>query len=123
MFVMWAVMMVGMMTPSVAPTLLLYARVGRQAAVEGRPLAATGYFMTRYLLAWVGFALIATTAQWLFDAAALLNTEMEFRSNFLGGLTLLGIAVYQCTPLKDKCLKQYQSPLSFTPRGISKRCA
>src|SRR6516165_11736737 len=31
-FAMWAVMMVGMMTPSAAPMILIYARVGRQAA-------------------------------------------------------------------------------------------
>src|SRR5579871_5110028 len=31
-FVMWAVMMVGMMTPSVAPLILIYARIARQAA-------------------------------------------------------------------------------------------
>src|SRR5262249_30399972 len=30
-FAMWAVMMIGMMTPSVAPMILIYARVGRQA--------------------------------------------------------------------------------------------
>src|SRR5256885_14402310 len=39
-FVMWAVMMIGMMTPSAAPMILIYARVGRQAAQQGRPLAA-----------------------------------------------------------------------------------
>ena len=33
-FAMWAVMMVGMMTPSVAPMILIYARVGRQAASD-----------------------------------------------------------------------------------------
>ncbi len=31
-FAMWVVMMIGMMTPSVAPMILIYARVGRQAA-------------------------------------------------------------------------------------------
>ena len=30
-FAMWAVMMVGMMTPSATPMILIYARVGRQA--------------------------------------------------------------------------------------------
>src|SRR5215469_3052373 len=33
-FAMWAVMMIGMMTPSVAPMILIYARVGRQAVVS-----------------------------------------------------------------------------------------
>src|SRR5690242_15847917 len=40
-FVMWAVMMVGMMMPSAAPTMLLYAMVGRAAAAEQKPFAAT----------------------------------------------------------------------------------
>src|SRR5262245_5710624 len=34
MFLMWAVMMVGMMTPSASPLVLLYARVARQAVSE-----------------------------------------------------------------------------------------
>jgi predicted metal-binding membrane protein len=34
-FVMWAVMMIGMMTPSVAPMLLIYTRVGRRRNTEG----------------------------------------------------------------------------------------
>jgi predicted metal-binding membrane protein len=59
-FAMWAVMMVGMMAPSAAPMILLYARVGRQGKAEGRPFAATGWFATGYFLAWTGFSLIAT---------------------------------------------------------------
>src|SRR5262245_27289529 len=37
-FAMWAVMMIGMMTPSAAPMILIYARVGRQAARSGKSL-------------------------------------------------------------------------------------
>ena len=33
-FAMWAVMMVGMMAPSAAPMILMYARVGRQGKAE-----------------------------------------------------------------------------------------
>jgi predicted metal-binding membrane protein len=33
-FAMWAVMMVGMMAPSAAPMILMYARVGRQAVAK-----------------------------------------------------------------------------------------
>jgi hypothetical protein len=43
-FVMWAVMMVGMMAPSAAPVILMYARVSRQGKVAGKPLAATSWF-------------------------------------------------------------------------------
>src|SRR6516225_10300553 len=72
-FVMWAVMMIGMMTPSAAPMILIYARVGRQAAQQGKPLAASAYFATGYLLTWIGFAVIATSAQWALERAALLT--------------------------------------------------
>ncbi|TGW05413.1 DUF2182 domain-containing protein, partial [Mesorhizobium sp. M2D.F.Ca.ET.145.01.1.1] len=49
-FTMWAVMMVGMMTPSVAPMLLLYAGVGRKARVDGQPIASTSWFFAGYLI-------------------------------------------------------------------------
>jgi predicted metal-binding membrane protein len=49
-FAMWTVMMVGMMTPSAAPMILMYARVGRQIQAHGRPLAATVWFATGYFL-------------------------------------------------------------------------
>ncbi len=39
-FGMWAVMMVGMMTPSAAPMVLIYAAVGRQASAQGKPFPA-----------------------------------------------------------------------------------
>ena len=60
-FAMWAVMMIGMMTPSVAPMILIYARVGRQAVIDGKPFAATAWFVSGYLLAWTAFSLAATS--------------------------------------------------------------
>ena len=38
MFAMWFVMMIGMMTPSAAPMILIYARVGRHAAAQGKQI-------------------------------------------------------------------------------------
>jgi predicted metal-binding membrane protein len=43
-FVMWVVMMIGMMMPSAAPMILIYARVGRQAAVQGKRFASSSWF-------------------------------------------------------------------------------
>src|SRR6516225_10879817 len=60
MFAMWAVMMIGMMMPSVAPVVLLYARVERHAISQGQAFAATGWFAAGYLLAWTLFSLLAT---------------------------------------------------------------
>jgi predicted metal-binding membrane protein len=115
-FAMWAVMMVGMMTPSAAPMILIYARVGRKALAQGKPFAATGWFATGYLLTWVGFALIATAAQWALKRTALLDPMMAGTSQVFGGIVLIAAGVYQWTPLKDTCLAQCQSPLLFIHR-------
>src|SRR5215471_5669831 len=85
-FVMWAVMMVGMMAPSAAPMILMYARVGRQGKIAGKPLAATGWFAAGYLLAWIGFSLAATLTQWVLERAALLDPGMASASNTLGAV-------------------------------------
>jgi predicted metal-binding membrane protein len=66
-FAMWAVMMVGMMAPSAAPMILMYARMGRQGKLEGKPFAATGWFVTGYFLVWIGFSLVATLVQWAIE--------------------------------------------------------
>ena len=115
-FLMWAVMMVGMMAPSAAPMILMYARVGRQWKAQGKPYAATGWFAAGYLLAWSGFSLAATLLQWVIERAALLDSRMAIASNFLGAIALIAAGVYQWTPLKDVCLAQCQSPLQFLMR-------
>jgi len=116
MFLMWTVMMVGMMTPSAAPMILIYARVGRHAALQGRPLAATGFFAGGYLLAWAVFSFVATLGQWLLERAALLTPMLTAANDFLGGLVLIAAGLFQWTPAKDACLKHCQAPLSFVQR-------
>jgi len=112
-FVMWVVMMIGMMMPSAAPMILIYARVGRQAAVQGKPFAASGWFAGGYLLAWTTFSLVATSAQWALERAALLTPMMESASNRLGAAVLILAGLYQWAPLKDACLSHCRSPLLF----------
>jgi predicted metal-binding membrane protein len=114
---MWIVMMVGMMTPSVAPILLLYASVGRQAMTQGKPFASTGWFAGGYLVAWTMFSLIATTAQWGLDRVALLSAQMASASTLFGAAILIAAGIYQWTPFKDACLKQCESPLQFIFRN------
>lgn len=116
MFVMWTVMMVGMMTPSVSPTVLLYARIDREARAHGAPFAATGAFAGGYLLAWTVFSLVATLTQWVLVRAALLTPMMTTTSAVLGGLVLIAAGLFQWTPLKQACLSYCQSPLTFIQR-------
>jgi predicted metal-binding membrane protein len=112
-FVMWAVMMVGMMAPSAAPMILMYARVGRQGRVAGKPLAATGWFAAGYFLAWAGFSLAATLVQWVLERKALLNARMASANLLLAAAVLIAAGLYQWTPIKSACLAHCQSPLGF----------
>ena len=115
-FVMWAVMMVGMMTPSVSPVILLYARVGRHAETQGQPFAAAGWFAAGYLSVWTSFALVATGAQAALVAAALLTPMLTGTSVLAGGVVLIAAGAYQWSPLKYACLAQCQAPLLFIQR-------
>jgi predicted metal-binding membrane protein len=112
-FVMWLVMMVGMMAPSAAPMILMYARMGRQAKNAGKPLAATGWFAAGYFLAWTGFSLAATFVQWVLEREALLDTRMASANILLGAVVLIAAGIYQWTPIKRACLAQCESPIRF----------
>ena len=116
MFVMWVVMMIGMMTPSAAPMVLLYARVGREAVMQN-----SNWFFGGYLLAWVAFALVATLAQWAAQRASLLTPMMESASVIFGSALLIAAGLYQWTPLKHACLRQCQAPIHPAPRRIPPR--
>lgn len=113
---MWVVMMIGMMTPSVAPMILIYARIGRQAKAQGKPFAASAWFASGYLLTWTVFSIAATLAQWGLDRAALLTPMMESASHILGGVLLIAAGLYQWAPLKDACLSYCQAPVTFIMR-------
>jgi predicted metal-binding membrane protein len=115
-FAMWAVMMIGMMMPSAAPMILIYARIGREAARTGKSLPASAYFAAGYLMAWIGFALAATVAQWALERSALLTATMEGASDIVSGAVLIAAGLYQWTPLKDMCLRQCQAPWLFIQR-------
>jgi predicted metal-binding membrane protein len=105
--------MVGMMTPSATPMILIYTRVGHQAALQGKPFAASSWFASGYLLVWIGFALVATFAQWALERGSLLTPTMASASATLSGVILTAAGLYQWTPLKNACLRQCQMPLQF----------
>jgi predicted metal-binding membrane protein len=115
-FIMWTVMMIGMMTPSVAPVILLYARVGRHAAANGKSFAATGWFAGGYFLAWTGFSALAAAAQMVLRGAMLLTPQIASANHILAGALLLVAGLYQWSPLKSACLAQCRAPLLFIQR-------
>ena len=112
-FLMWAVMMAGMMLPSAVPMILLYARGGRQAELEQKPFAATGWFAGGYLLAWTFFSLLAAGLQDGLVRAELLTPMLASANNFIGGGILITAGLYQWSALKFRCLTSCRTPLQF----------
>jgi len=113
MLAMWCVMMVAMMLPSAAPTVLLFATINRKSQQQGRPYVPTGFFAAGYLVAWGGFSLVAVFLQWGLEQLALLSPMMQTTSSYLGATLFLAAGVYQLTPLKQACLRRCRSPLDF----------
>jgi predicted metal-binding membrane protein len=113
---MWAVMMVAMMVPTAAPMTLMYAAVARKAAAQHNPLAPTSVFVTGYIVMWTIFSLVATTAQYALDRAALLSPMMVSTSAAFGAALLIAAGVYQLTPLKNACLRNCRTPARFLSR-------
>jgi len=110
---MWAVMMVGMMLPSVSPMVLIYAAVARKSEEQSMPVASTGAFTLGYVVIWIVFSLLATIAQWGLDQAALLSPMMVANSPWVGAGILVVAGIYQMLPVKDACLKHCRSPIYF----------
>src|SRR4051812_27056401 len=109
---MWAVMMVGMMSPSAAPVLLLFADLqARRKDSSGR--GAVLAFALGYAAVWIGFSALAALAQWGLHEAALLSPAMAATSPWLGGALLIAAGAYQLTPTKGECLRHCQSPLGY----------
>ena len=111
-FVMWAVMMVAMMVPSIAPLLLMFAWAHRRMG-GNRVMGSAGILLLGYVLVWAGFSVLATLVQWGLHKAALLSSMMVSTSSVFGGLLLMAAGIFQFTPLKRACLAHCRSPLSF----------
>jgi len=111
-FTMWAVMMVGMMGPSAAPILLLFATSQARRGARGAP-TLTLLFGVGYLTIWIAFSLAATLAHWTLDHAMLLSPTMAVASRRVAGALCIGAGLYQLTPLKHGCLQHCQSPVGF----------
>jgi predicted metal-binding membrane protein len=112
-FLMWTIMMIGMMLPSAAPMALFYAAIVRKNRERGTTLPAAWLFTVGYLLVWMAFSLGATALQVLFEEAQLASSMMVATSKWLSGVILIAAGGYQWSPLKDKCLAQCHSPIQF----------
>ena len=112
-FAMWTAMMVGMMLPSAAPTLLVYGMVARRGDDAADAPLRVHIFAGGYLVAWTAFSAVATLTQRAFTAADVLSPMMEARAPLVSGAMLIAAGLYQLTPIKRACLQACQSPAAF----------
>lgn len=112
-FLMWAVMMVGMMLPSAAPAILLYGGLARKSRERGRTVPSIYVFATGYLIVWTLFSAFAAGLQVLLGRLVLLSPTMVSVSYTLSGAFLVAAGLYQWLPVKDACLRTCRAPLQF----------
>jgi predicted metal-binding membrane protein len=104
----WVVMMSAMMFPSVAPIAILWTKAIRGRSQGAAMLGRMMSFLSGYLLAWVGYGLLAFTA--LLGTERLVEVSPE-GAKWLGVGIFAVAGLYQLTPLKDACLRHCRSPM------------
>jgi predicted metal-binding membrane protein len=111
----WVVMMAAMMFPSIAPMVLMHARVeeGRRKRGTDTQTGTTTLFVCGYLLTWTAAGLIGYGIIRIGEALSLDFLAWDEAGPYVAGGVIVGAAIYQLTPLKDVCLRHCRSPLMF----------
>jgi predicted metal-binding membrane protein len=104
---MWVAMMVAMMFPAAAPIVIMYGRMRRSDPVS------VALFTGSYIALWFAFGALAYLLSAMVESAASDSEWVAMNWGRAGGVLLILAGVYQLTPLKDICLRQCRSPLSF----------
>jgi predicted metal-binding membrane protein len=104
----WVVMMVAMMFPSVAPMVLVHARIVRS---RGEGAVPTISFVAGYLVVWTAAGLVPLAVIEILGSS--IASPLSGWLPRLGGAVILLAGAFQFTPLKHACLRACRSPLSF----------
>lgn len=108
----WALMVAAMMLPTAIPMVRAFADV--VAAGRGRIAPSTTFaFVAGYVVAWLGFALVAAIAQIALAHSGLLTTSGRSTSLAFTAVLLLGAGAYQLTPAKAGCASRCRTPMAF----------
>ncbi len=110
---MWGAMMAGMMLPTAAPMLLLYARTVRNRTGARRVAARIYALAAGYTVVWLLFSVFATVLQRMLAWGLLMTPMMEPSSPRVAAALLMIAGVYQFTPSKHACLQACRSPIAF----------
>ena len=117
-FLMWALMGVAMMAPTLLPTLRTYddlIKLG-EGTLKGFWLLVFGF-----LTIWIMFAVLASLVQVLLVSSEIIGVEGRFINTALSVCFLLIAGVYQLTMMKKACLTRCRMPFNFFLKNWSSR--
>jgi len=106
---------VAMMTPSVAPTVLLFDRVSRRGGGHA-PWRRTAVFVAGYFGAWAGFSVLVSVLQMGLIGLGVIDTMGAATARWAACALLAFAAAYQLLPAKRACLEHCRSPAEFIAR-------
>ena len=103
----WGVMMTAMMLPSALPMIALYGATRRGNAATRADGVPVALFTLVYLVAW------AATGVPVYLAHTALMTLPPQGLAYAIAVVLVAAGAFQCSPLKQACLRACRSPLGF----------
>lgn len=112
-FSMWAVMQVAMMSPTAVPMILMHGKIERHRNPQKLPFFRIGLFFSGYIMLWGVFSLVFALLQMGIQSTALLSPDMASTSPWLSGGILIAAGLFQFSHLKQACLKQCRSPVTY----------
>jgi predicted metal-binding membrane protein len=110
---MWTVMQVAMMSPTAVPMILMHGKVERHRQPQKLPFFRISLFFMGYIILWAIFSLAFAALQMGLQSAALLSPTMASNTPWLSGGILIATGLFQFSHLKQACLKQCRSPVTY----------
>lgn len=111
----WVVMMAAIMFPSIAPMVLVYARMqrGRRERGSHPAVGGTAAFVAGYLATWTAAGLLGFVLIKAGRALEIRALSWSEAGPYVAGGVIVAAAIYQLTPLKDVCLRKCRDPFTF----------
>jgi predicted metal-binding membrane protein len=109
----WVIMMVAMMFPTAAPMILTFHRVQAGKRQRGEAFVSTWIFVAAYLLVWSLSGIAAYAGAFAAEAVAARTALSPITAARVGGAMFVAAGLYQLTPLKDLCLSECRTPITF----------
>jgi predicted metal-binding membrane protein len=110
----WVTMMAAMMLPSVAPMVLVFARVSRERSRRGKAaFVPTWIFLAGYFAAWTVYGVLAFAFYRGIHGLDLGFLVWDAQGPLVAGGAIAAAGLYQLTPLKEVCLRHCRTPLQL----------